>query len=95
MVISIKPVLISYTTFDIVFASPTLETTLQSYMDSKMKTKKENTGFIQTKEEPINIKPENDEKIKNAIDEYIRNKEIQIGVIEPLSFFLSLLLYQS
>ena len=37
--------------------------------------------------------PEKHEKIKDSIDEFIHNKQIQIGVIQPLSVFLSFLLY--
>ena len=37
--------------------------------------------------------PEKHKKIKDSIDEFIHNKQIQIGVIQPLSVFLSFLLY--
>ena len=37
--------------------------------------------------------PESHEKIKRLIDEYIRNKQIQEGVIEPLSVFLMMLIF--
>ena len=39
------------------------------------------------------IFPDKHKKIKDSIDEFIHNKQIQIGVIQPLSVFLSFLLY--
>ena len=37
--------------------------------------------------------PDSHEKIKGLIDKYFRNKQIQVGVIEPLSIFLMALLF--
>ena len=47
---------------------------------------------IQSKIHPIGF-PDSHEKIKSLIENVITNKKIQIGVIEPLSFFLGGLIY--
>ena len=47
---------------------------------------------IQSKIHPIGF-PDSHEKIKSLIENVITNKRIQIGVIEPLSFFLGGLIY--
>ena len=47
---------------------------------------------IQSKIHPIGF-PDSHEKIKSLIENVIANKKIQIGVIEPLSFFLGGLIY--
>ena len=47
---------------------------------------------LQAKIHPIGF-PDSHEKIKSLIENVITNKKIQIGVIEPLSFFLGGLIY--
>tara|TARA_B100000886_G_scaffold137786_1_gene93167 strand:+ start:210 stop:2255 length:2046 start_codon:yes stop_codon:yes gene_type:complete len=47
---------------------------------------------IQSKIHPIGF-PDSHEKIKSLIENVITNKKIQIGVIDPLSFFLGGLIY--